>query len=233
MECGSIGGGGLPMWTLIKDPVVPIDPKKIGLSPVGVKLIEINGVWHVLDWVGEKHYPMATDFIEEAVRLGLSRRISKTEEFSKLTADSRLILVHPKAFISDPMGTISKPIPCPTENHPDPDFRSECIGRLWLIGTPGSTDLGSGVEPPMDSFPAWAPCPISGDGYVGRRKMPAFTYSLGEQTSEHEIELSPGIIMIAPIERLCVVNDPHDPDHIREVLDMASESSIPVNLDDC
>lgn len=97
MECGSFGGGGIPMSMLIKDPVPLFDPESVGLSPVGVKVVEFDGVFHVFDWVGASHYPNAADFLEEAVRLGLSRRIPKTAEFSRLTAESRLILVHPKA----------------------------------------------------------------------------------------------------------------------------------------
>ncbi|GGR15842.1 hypothetical protein [Deinococcus ruber] len=57
------------------------------------------GVTHVLDWVGEGHYPEIADFIEEARLKGVSRKISHTAPISGLTKDSRLFLVHPRAAI--------------------------------------------------------------------------------------------------------------------------------------
>ena len=233
LEAGSAGGIGIPMYVLIKDPVVAIDPSEIGLSPVGVKLVEMNGVWHVFDWVGESHYPNAADFLEEAVRLGLSRRISKQEDFSKLTAESRLILVHPKAFITDEEGTIPRPCGCPTGFHPKEEERLTCAGRLWMIGKPGTTDLGSGAEPTTEPYPRWAPFPVQPNENTGRRKMPAFEYSLTEESSNSLFTLSPGIIMVAPIERIAVVNDPNDADHTRDALETAREAKVPVTLDDC
>ncbi len=232
MEVGS-EDGGLPMCELIKDPVEFIDPKAIGLSPVGVKLIEINGVTHVFDWVGAKHYPNASDFIEEAIRLGISRRISKKEDFSRLTAESRLILVHPKAFIE---GGVFQEVPCPTGKHPGD--RSNCAGRLWLVGDPGSTDITIDEDyvGPRDPFPEWAPLPATPSptqAYrLGRRSMPSFTYTLGERPSDIGLRLRPGIIMVAPIERLAVVNDPNDLDATRDALERAYEAKLPVKLED-
>jgi hypothetical protein len=233
LEAGSAGGIGIPMYVLIKDPVVAIDPTEIGLSPVGVKLVEMNGVWHVFDWVGESHYPNAADFLEEAIRLGLSRRISKQEDFSKLTAESRLILVHPKAFITDEDRSIPEPCGCPTGNHPNQGERFLCAGRLWRVGKSGSTDIGNGGPPPTESTPVWAPCPEEPCENTGRRQMPSFTYNLGELPSNSKVTLSPGIIMVAPIERIAVVNDPNDADHTRDALETAREAKVPVTLDDC
>ena len=72
------------------------------MKKVGVSLIEQNGVFHIVDWVGEEHYPTMPDFIDEFRRMGLSRRLPKTLDFSKLSQSSRIILVHAKAKISNP-----------------------------------------------------------------------------------------------------------------------------------
>jgi hypothetical protein len=69
--------------------------------PVGVTQVEREGVWHLLDWVGAMHYPNVADFIEEARRFGISRRVSSALDFHKLTTDSRLILIHPRGWIRD------------------------------------------------------------------------------------------------------------------------------------
>lgn len=63
-------------------------------SKVGVELVERGGVVHVIDWVGEQHYPAVTDFLEEGRVLGFSRRISSTLDLSRLTAESRILVVH-------------------------------------------------------------------------------------------------------------------------------------------
>ena len=234
MEVGGLEGSRA-MYEIIKDPVVPFDPASIDLSPIGVKIVEVDGVYHVFDWVGATHYPNASDFLEEAIRLGLSRRISKKEDFSKLTAASKLILVHPKAIINAPASYLShRPVPCPTGKHPDPSNRCDCAGRLWLIGDPGSTDLeqDEAYEAPSGAFPDWAPFPVAPFALCGRRIMPSFTYTLAERPHDVEVKLSPGIIAIAPIERLAVVRHPGDPDAEADALSKARRSSLPVSLED-
>jgi hypothetical protein len=232
LECGSPDGGGLPMWTLIRDPIVAFDPETIGLSPVGVKLVEMDGVWHVFDWVGAQHYPNAADFLEEAVRLGLSRRISRKEDLAKIGPGSLMILVHPKAHIEGFPTDV--PVPCVTGKHPDMGERLALqeAGRLWLVGDKDTVDPDSLLP---GNWPQWAPHPMEGgkvpdEAYEPHvRAMPAFEYNLGVRPKG--VKLTPGIIMVAPIERLAVVNDPDDPENLRESMDAASQASVPVTLD--
>lgn len=114
LECG-VGPGGRPLEHFLCDPPVPLG---VG-SKLGVELIERDGVTHVLDWVGEAHYPFAADFLEEGGRFGFSRRVSRTLDFARLTASSRLLVVHargrvvnprelrpfmPEAYVTDPRG---------------------------------------------------------------------------------------------------------------------------------
>lgn len=90
---------GSPLEDFILDPPVRIDAAPLGLSPIGVKLIEKDGVWHLVDWVGSAHYPNAADILEETKRFGLSRRLPQTLEFDKLTPASRILLVHAKGWV--------------------------------------------------------------------------------------------------------------------------------------
>jgi hypothetical protein len=98
LEIGS-NGNGVPVANFLLDPPIPINMQALGMTEVGVKLIERAGVWHVLDWIGEAHYPNVADFIEEAQTLGVSRRMPIAAPLQRLTADSRLLCVHRRAYI--------------------------------------------------------------------------------------------------------------------------------------
>ena len=43
---------GVPVEFFIVDPPRPVDLAALGLTAVGVKLVEVNNVWHVFDVVG-------------------------------------------------------------------------------------------------------------------------------------------------------------------------------------
>lgn len=94
LECG-VGPGGRPLEHFLCDPPVPITVD----TKVGVELVERDGLVHVLDWVGEAHYPYASDFLEEGGRYGFSRRVSRTLPFSRLSAASRLLVVHARGLV--------------------------------------------------------------------------------------------------------------------------------------
>src|SRR5690606_32030628 len=97
LESG-VSSTGLPLEQFLVDPPQPYNTdQKIGVSIVP----DGKGTYHVIDWVGEQHYPMPSDFLEEGRLHGFSRKISRTTEFDKLTKDSRLIFVHPKAIITN------------------------------------------------------------------------------------------------------------------------------------
>jgi hypothetical protein len=99
-ECG-LSSEGWPIEHFLVDPPQVVDEGQMGLSSIGVKLLEARGAWHVFDIVGQQHYPHVADFIEEARRMGASRRLSRTLDFSKLTADSKLVLLHRRAHIDN------------------------------------------------------------------------------------------------------------------------------------
>jgi hypothetical protein len=96
LECG-VGPGGRPLEHFIIDPPRPfdVDHKR------GVDLITLNGTTHVLDWVGEQHYPYPSDFLEEVRWHGLSRKVSPSVITGKLTQESMILIVHAKAVVTN------------------------------------------------------------------------------------------------------------------------------------
>jgi len=99
-EC-PLGVGGRPLEDYLLEPPVVIDPQAMGLTPVGVQLLQRGDTWHVVDWVGEAHYPNVADMVEEIRSFGLSRRLPKTLEFDKLGPHSRILLVHRRAHVDN------------------------------------------------------------------------------------------------------------------------------------
>ena len=96
-----LGPGGSPVEAFLLDPPIVMDPVALGLSAVGVTMIDRDGVTHVLDIVGREHYATVAEFIDEARRLGVSRRIARTSDFARISRASRLIVVHAHADIAN------------------------------------------------------------------------------------------------------------------------------------
>jgi hypothetical protein len=111
-ECG-LSPFGSPLEHFLIDPPLPL--------PEGVDLVNKPQLWlrtdpiagsPVLDpetkrpvydlliWVGAEHYPEAVDYIEEARKLGASRRLNPQMDLSKLTRRSRMLLAHPRALLA-------------------------------------------------------------------------------------------------------------------------------------
>jgi hypothetical protein len=87
----------------IVNKVVPW-PRKVMNRDGELETVILNGkpVYDVLIWVGAEHYNYAPLFIEEGRRLGFSRRVPKTFDFSKLTPGiSNMVFVHPRALVSN------------------------------------------------------------------------------------------------------------------------------------
>lgn len=89
---------GTPLEHFLIDPPLPVPD---GLDIINKPMIwqpEEGGPAHLLIWIGEAYYPYVADYIEETRRMGASRKVSETLDFSQLTKASRLILVHPRAL---------------------------------------------------------------------------------------------------------------------------------------
>ncbi len=129
-----LGPGGRPVEEfLIDPPVVVDDPGALGLTSIGTTMIERGGITHVLDIVGREHYPTVLAFVDEARRMGISRRISRNSDFSKITPASRLLLLHPHADIANaPEFPTSEACPCQVPEHVAEGFTDMCA-RLWAL----------------------------------------------------------------------------------------------------
>ena len=124
--------GGRPVEEFLIDPPVVIeDAARLGLTSVGVAVFERDGVTHVVDIVGREHYPTVAAFVDEARRLGVSRRAPRTIDFAQITAQSRLLLAHAHADIANAAEFPTDAVcPCHVREHLAPAFQGMCA-RLW------------------------------------------------------------------------------------------------------
>lgn len=98
-----LGPNGLPLEFFIPDRIVPINAEALGLAAIGVKLIQSakTGVWHIFDIVGAESYPNPADWLEETRRYGASRRLSPTLPYHLLTSESRMFILHSRAYVAN------------------------------------------------------------------------------------------------------------------------------------
>lgn len=129
-ECG-FSPHGVPIEHFLIDLPIPVNPGQLGLSSQGVTFIERQGTWHVVDVIGESHYPCAADFVEEAKALGVSRKIPRTGDFGRLTRESTLILIHPRGRVTNslPLASFTSGFFCPCgHGH---SAHEPCAGYHW------------------------------------------------------------------------------------------------------
>jgi hypothetical protein len=124
--------GGRPVEEFLIDaPVVIEDAARLGLTSVGVGLFERDGVTHVVDIVGREHYPTVAALVDEARRLGVSRRAPRTIDFAQVTAQSRLLLAHAQADVANAAEFPTDAVcPCQVQEHLASEFQAMCA-RLW------------------------------------------------------------------------------------------------------
>ena len=89
---------GEPIENFIIDP--PIDCEKKGIKwSRSYQIFQKDGVNHLIDWVGESFYESPWDFIEECRIKGMSRRVQKSFDFTKITpGKSQIFFAHKKAI---------------------------------------------------------------------------------------------------------------------------------------
>lgn len=231
VEC-PLSPDGVPMENFLVDPPLPIDDKELGLTPIGVKLVERKGVWHIMDWVGSVHYKNVADYVEEVRRYGLSRRISTTLDFEKLSPQSRILLLHSRASIQnfdeyhktepeeeDLYSLVPYP-KCPKNlpEHTRPEMNTMCA-RLWY------QDVAEGE-----------PITVCEDDTEARRrtvtrKMPAFEYHGLASPKDVKPDYQLAVFASFPIYNLAVVKDEDGGTHERSML-LAKQSRLPVHLVD-
>ena len=203
------------------DPPIPVDVVAMGLSAIGVTLVSTvasdgRPVTHVFDIIGQTHYPNVASFIDEARTHGVSRRLARSLDFSRLEAGrSRLVLIHARAFLDNAAEYFRARTPanwsCPklAPAHLDPDTPPEMCSSLYWEDLDGSGSLSGyrhtsvcagqtttvGLRPP--------------DGVTPRHRHAIFASF--------------------PISRLAVISDPHGATHDLAARS-ASRSSIAVEI---
>lgn len=215
-ECGRSPFGYEVEHFLLCPPVL-VDVKEIGLSPLGVQLnpVTVDGkeVWHVWDWVGSKFYPNVADFIEEVRLYGMSRRLSRELDFSKLTPESRIFLLHANAHIENAQAFQRARI------------GGKALGLDWDACPKGIHKAG---ETGMCAGLWWED--VQGMkvtvGRVGKREMPAFQYQAAAPVTHADHTVA--VFASFPISHLVVVAS-EDGSHVKSY-NNASASSLPVYI---
>lgn len=148
---------GQPLEFFLADPPRPVDAAALGLSAIGVKLVKRarSDTWDVWDIVGRESYPNVADVLEEGRRMGFSRRIPHTADFGRLTAGSRLVLLHARAVVDNihlytgdwqGYGQTGRPCPRHRPAHADPaDLPETCCGVWWQDLEGGVGESGRAV----------------------------------------------------------------------------------------
>jgi hypothetical protein len=220
-ECG-LSPYGQPLEHFIIDPPVAV-PKDLNLAVQGIDWIERGGVWHVLDWIGANHYPNVTDFLEEVRRFGLSRRIPRTEDFSRLTPDSRIVCVHGRAILdAKALATIYRP----GENAPYVCPKALVFDPLpeWVIvHQGGGAEMCAGVW--WQDVIQGTKDPTALDPRV-KRELPSFSYMAWASPDAADVDYTPGMFASFPISNLVVVKAA-DGSHAAAT-EKASKAHLPV-----
>lgn len=188
-ECG-LSPNGSPIETFLFDPPILV-PADLRVPAIGVTTIERDGVTHIVDRVGMADYPNVADMVEEIRRFGLSRRIPSTFSFEKLTPESRIFLVHDRAWVS-PMSIYQEWF-CPKHmpSHAPEMAPDICSGVWWqdvVLGEPVA-----GVNDPR----------------LVLRKMPSFTYTARARPAASDIQERQAFFASFPLSRLAVVRGDH------------------------
>lgn len=200
MECGF--PPDFPLEQFITDLPIPVDTEKLGFAAQGVTLLERNGVFHVVDIIGASHYPSPADFIEEARSMGISRKIPRTAETEKLSRESTLILIHPKAHVKNApaLAPYAQAFTCPCGHQHQATER--CAGWYWHLA--------------------------EADHIGDTRKIPSGRYSVSPLQAGHpEAELGAAFFMQVPISNLTVIQDKSGGVN-QKSLDIARRAALPV-----
>ena len=247
------GDDGMPIeFFLVDEPVrihaiqsgrgfkyfISSDNGPVEMTPRGIRLVTINKITHIFDWVGKQHYPYVWDFIEEARRHGVSRRV-EIPNYSSITSDSRLILIHPGAWVehADELasGIIDKhgrkALRCPNAT-----AQSIATLRGWhgaVMDRPshdldelGHHCLGYGLM----EYKAEDLSPDNGEqSYSPRIFTDDTRFRVRGPRTIAEIRHQPAIFARFPVSRLVVVADGKDNTH-HQKFEKVSRSGVPTEI---
>lgn len=223
---------GRPVEDFLIDPPIAVDLKALGISDVGVHLVEHRGRKVVMDVVGVEHYPNVADFIEEVRRFGVSRRAPVSFPFDELDARTVLLMIHRKAVIKNAAdyytrdASIDWTCPKRVDGH-----RSELVWREYTAYYDGDdveplTETCAGLWwrdlPPMDATdtkPAKA-----------MRDMPSFRYEAWRRPATIVPEYEYGIFAAFPITNVSIIHT-EDRKRLTKAVDAVAQSPLPYSID--
>lgn len=94
--CTGTSDDGRPMEEFIWDPPVPWNGGYLRSPRLHQRH---DGRWDLLVWIGDESYPFVPDFVEEARRFGVSRRIPTSLDMSSIVPfQSRMIFIHQRVI---------------------------------------------------------------------------------------------------------------------------------------
>lgn len=192
-------------------------------------------VTHVFDIVGQEYYPNVADFIEEARRMGVSRRLELEDkrQYARLTPRSRLFLLHGKAVIENGSARYNKMSQvelmrmyragCPQDRH---TLTAATKQNKWL-------PIGDSTLKPACSCLHWHVIEqgesLHADGFT-QRNLKAGAYRGYSIPDKFTPKFSLGIFAVFPLVALHVI----DPDgSYKEKTKRAEASTIDVEILPC
>ncbi len=128
-----------PIEEFLLDPPILTDSEELGLSPIGVHVVDRpdGSVW-LYDIVGSIYYRNVADYIEEARALGVSRRLPANLPWDRIDQRTRYILLHARAHIHEIEPYLESELPEMRAAYPCPGLvaRKHC-GRNRTLHGPG------------------------------------------------------------------------------------------------
>jgi hypothetical protein len=235
-----LGPNGRPVEDFLIDPTEPFPLESLGITPRGVYPIERDGVTHVVDWVGSADYLNVADFVEEVRRHGLSRRIPRTFDFSLLTPESRIIVLHARAFVEDPAPFYERAPRradgrwfCPTHKALHEAIDNERGARWSLEGSAYALCCAGVWWHDVDGGHVDAEWPQEAmfDGRPVIRKMPAFEYRAWRVALPAPPRYSVAAFASFPLSGIEVVRCKNDRRHILAA-EAAGKGTLAVDVTD-
>jgi hypothetical protein len=115
---------GVPIETYLVDPVIEWKGPRTLRAPMFIE--DKKGTTHLILGIGLTYYPFVSDYVEEARRLGVSKRVPRNIKVERLSSESKFLLMHPRAI---PYFEYETDTTCPKQNKKI----HECIGFLWSL----------------------------------------------------------------------------------------------------
>ena len=224
---------GKPIGWFLCDPPRPLNGLR--LPARGVTLFaDEHGTYHIWDMIGGEHYPHVADWVEETRRFGVSRRLPRTLDFSKLTADSQLIACHARAYFRrwdvGLTGLQCVKDPALLNHYEDAGWPEPCAAMWWRHLDDRRLEDGT-IQVPVE-------CRVDGglldQGYTWvRRQMAAFSYHGWRLPKGVDVGFEPGVIGRFPLTGLSVVSgngrtDTQDSERVAAAYDAARQSGVGV-----